>query len=471
MGSLYTEALPEIGAVRIVLDIRDFFDVGGENDMQLLRSTGVPGTPEFASQAVRVRPRPSYSISDTFPSIGYPWEMSSGGVDVWYDTEAPFGVPLYYELEIPGAYQTVGVYFAFINSQAAVVLQETGFEAGVSGWTADAGAAVAINTTNPIEQTRSLRITSAGGTAVIGARSAMTAAATIVPGREYAIEASLRAGAAETDVRLAVDWFTAAAAANGSSNATAQTLAAGVVQRRRHVFTAPALSSRLQVRIRWAGTPAAARTVDVDAVRLLDLGDVDAPSTGVVLNPTTAGWLSDPELPAGDIQLDLYPADDCTSPAGVVFVSNGSDQTASSGARFDVIDQRAPSVVTAKRKLPTSTLTVAALAFADRDRLHDLLATGDVLMLRLVAEYGVADRYLDVGDVATNALSPDLRLPYRVLDMPYQQATSPGGPIGGVLGTRFQDLNRYDTWADFDAANLTSIDLLLGAGSTVGLGA
>jgi hypothetical protein len=470
MGSLYTEAMPEIGAVRIVLDIRDFYAVGTD-DCQLLRSTGVPGTPEFGALAVRVRPHPTYDLSSVFPSIGFPWEMTSGGVEVWYDTEAPFGVPLYYQLEIPGAEVTVGVDASFLYSQAAVVLLDTGFEAGVSGWTADAGGAVAANTTSPIAGTGSLRITSAGGTAVIGARSAMTAAATIVPGREYAIEATLRAGAAEGDVRLAVDWFTAGAGANGSSNATAQTLAAGVVQRRRHVFTAPALSSRLQVRVRWAGTPAAARTVDVDDVRLVDLGDALGTPTGVVLNPTTAGWLSDPELPAGDIRLDLLPADDCTTPAGVVFVSNGSDQTSAAGARFDVIDQRAPTVITAKRKLPTSTLTVAALAFADRDRLHELLATGDVLMLRLVAEYGLADRYLDVGDVATNALSPDLRLPYRVLDMPYQEASSPAGPIGGVLGTRFQDLDRYDTWADFDAANLTSIDLLLGAGSTVGLGA
>jgi hypothetical protein len=468
MPGMYAEAVPLIGAVRIVMDVSDFFDIAIVDEVQLYRAN-VPFGPTYFDDAVKVRVRPWYVIGQTFPQFGYPWEMLSGGQTVWYDTEVPLDTPVYYVAELPNGDVSFG------EAVAAVRLVDEQFATGITGWTADTGATIAANTTTPILGERSLRVTATGGTATIGARSALTAAATVTPGRRYEVSFLVRGSHAETDVRVGVDFHTSAGAFAGTDFTAALTLPAGVTVRRRAVFEAPATSGRVKVRVYWGGTPTAAHFLDVDDVRVIDMGDMEnAPGTGVTLASAGGGWLSGPELPAGDVRLDLIPTEACEvapTPSGVIFLSNATEQRASAGGRFDVLDQAAPHVITARRKLPTSTLSVAALTFAERDAVHALVAEGNVGMLRLPAEFGVSDRYLDVGDVGTSPMVADLRIPYRVIDLPYAEASSPANPIAGVLGTRIQDLDRYATWADFDAANLTSIDLLLGAGSTLGIGA
>lgn len=463
MSALYAEPLPAIGAVRVVMDTQDWGIMPEE--VHLYRSLLPFTDPDWALYRTLVRIRPTYVLGAEFPQTGFPWEMTAGGVDVWYDTEAPLDTPLYYAAE------TVGGDDPYVYGHAAVFLVSSGFETGVDGWTADAGGAVSHNTTTPLVGAGSLRVTSAGGTAVIGARSAMTAVGTVVPGRIYSGEFALRAGAAATDIRVAVDWYNAAGVFLSSDVGPILTAPAGVVVHRRWTFLGVTSASRAQLRVRWGGTPAAAAVIDVDIAAMIDMGDgnSDSTATSATLDSQDGGWLSDPARPAGDVRLSLLPDGDCPpAPTGVIFLSHASDQRASAGARFDIVDQAAPSSVTARRKLPTSNVTVAALTFADRDTVHALAAPGDVLMLRVPPPFGVDDRYLDVDDVTTAALSPDLRIPYRVIDLPYAQAASPASPTAGVLGTRFQDLDRYTTWNAFDAANLTSIDLLLGQGSTIG---
>lgn len=463
MSALYAEALPQIGAVRVVMDTQDWGTMPDE--VHLYRSLIPPDDPEWSLQRVLVRIRPTYVLDGDFPQYGFPWEMTAGGADVWYDTEAPLDVPVYYAAE------TVGGDDPYVYGHAAVMVVETGFETSLDGWTADAGGAVSLNTTTPLFGTTSLRLTAAGGTATIGARSALTGVGTVATGRLYSAEFAVRAGAAATDIRVAVDWYNAAGVFISSDLGPINAAPAGVVVHRRWVFQAATGASRAQLRVRWGGTPAGAAVIDVDQAALIDMGDGNSSGTAtpVTLESQDGGWLSDPARPAGDVRLSLLPVDDCPpDPTGVIFLSHAADQRASAGARFDVVEQAVPSSVTALRKAPTSALTVAALTFDDRDTVHALCAPGDVLMLRVPPPFGVDDRYLDVDDVTTAALSPNLRVPYRVIDLPYAQAASPGSPTAGVLGTRFQDLDRYATWNAFDAANLTSIDLLLGQGSTVG---
>ena len=466
MPGLIAEPLAQYGMVRIVLDVADMSNLPEE--AQLLRSRFLPFTAQWYDAVEKVRPRPT-TVADQFAQYGTPWEMT-GSADVWYDTEAPLDTPVYYVVEL------VGGDASYVTAHAAVELVDAGFDTSVAAWTADTGAAVALNTTTPIAGAGSLRITAAGGTAVIGARSPRTAASSVVAGRRYMAELVLRAGAAATDLRVAVDWFTNADAAVSTSQGTVLTAPAGVVVTRRAFFTAPATSGKAELRVRWAGTPTGGHTVDVDVARLVDLGDAydDPTATPVTLVSDDGGWLHTPEVPAGAIRLDLLPSSDCevdVEQGGVLFLSHPAESFASTGARFDVIDQALPSVVTGRRKAPTATLTIASLSFADRDAVAAELATGAVLMLRLPPEFGISDRYLDVGDTGTAALVDDLRVPYRVHDLPYAQAPTPAAPTAGVLGTRFADLDRYETWADFDPANLTTTDVLLGAGSTVGVGA
>ena len=468
MPGFYAEAVPQIGAVRLVLDVSDFVNIALVDEVQLLRSPHSPGTSLFFDTVTKVRIRPWYAIGQTFPQFGYPWEMLAGGQTVWYDTEAPLDTPLYYRAEIPSGD------VSFPEAVNAVRLVDDTFAAGITGWVAAAGTTIAANTTTPIEGVRSLRVTATGGTATIGARSPLTAAATVAPGRRYEVSYRVRASAAQADVRVGVDFHDAAGAFLSTATTAALTAPAGVTTRRRATFTAPALASRILVRVYWGATPTGGHFLDVDDVRVIDMGDVAGDGTAVVLPSLDGGWLSAPELPAGDVRLELLPTEVCDvapTPTGVIFLSNASEQRAGTGARFDVLDQASPHVIVAKRKLPTSTLSVAALSFAERDKVHELVAPGNVCMLRLPDEFGVSDRFLDIGDVGTSALSPDLRRPYRVIDLPYAEVLSPANPIAGVLGTRFTDLDRYPTWAEFDAANLTSIDLLLGDGSTLGVGA
>lgn len=462
MAGMTAEPLPAIGAIRVVMDTSDF--VTQPYEMQLLRSLSPPGSPEWSDSLVKVRVRPT-TAPGQYPQFGYPWEMTLGR-DVWYDSEAPLDTPVYYTVEL------IGGDYSYLSAHALVDLMPNGsFETGITGWMADTGAALAAETVAPLAGVRSLRITATGATSPTGARPSVNIP--VVAGRMYQFEALMRPSATG-QVALAIDWFTAANVFITTSFAPVTTMTAGVTARRMMRINAPATATSAQPKVRWASPPAGG-TVIIDSVRFIDmnLGSDEATATPVTLASAGGGWLSNPARPSQDVRLDLLPDDDCqpgTLNDGVLFLSHDADSRTSSGARFDVVDQAVPSVVTGRRKAPTSSYTFAALTFTDRDRLHNMLALGDVLMVRLPDEFGIDDRYLDVGDVATTALSPDLRLPYRVIDMPYASAGAPAAPTEGVLGDRFADLDRYDTWAAFDLAQLTTIDLLHGAGSTLGVG-
>lgn len=462
MAGMTAEPLPAIGAIRVVLDTSDF--VTQPYEVQLLRSLAKPGSPEWDDSLVKVRVRPTTATSDA-AQFGYPWEMTLGR-DMWYDSEAPLDTPVYYTAEL------IGGDYSYLSAHTLVDLMPNGqFNTGITGWVADTGASIAWETAAPIAGAGSLRITTTGATSPSGARPMPSIP--VVAGRMYQIEALLRPSATGT-IGLAIDWFTAANVFLTTTFATVTTMNAGVTARRTVRAVAPATAANAQPKIRWASPPAGG-TIVVDAVRFLDMnnGADEATATPVTLASNAGGWLSNPARPSQDVRLDLLPDIDCapgTVNDGVLFLSHAADSRASAGARFDVVDQAVPSVVTGRRKSPTSSYTFAALTFTDRDRLHNMLALGDVLMARLPREFGIDDRYLDVADVATTALTPDLRVPYRVIDVPYAAVGPPADPTEGVLGNRFADLDRYNTWADFDLAQLTSIGLLYGAGSTLGIG-
>lgn len=472
MPGFTAEAIPEIGAVRLVLDISDYVpDVPEFPDPAeycvMYRLTVPPDDPDWFTNLTRVRVRPTYLLGgDVSGPYGFPYDMING-VAVWYDTEAPLDTPVWYLCE------TYGGDYSYVRASAIVELIGNGeFATGVAGWQADPGAAIAWETGAPLFGAGSLRITATGAPGLVGARTQFSLPA--VAGRMYGFSAWMR-GTPGGPWRYGVDWLNGAFGYLSTSYGPQTAVEAGVMTRRS--FTAVAPPGTAYAQPRFSEAPAVAGNVlVVDRVRMAAMGaggDQAEPGTPVVLASADGGWLSDPTTPALDVRLSLLPVDGCDVDAitdgtasGVIFAAHSAETRQSSGARFDVEDSPYPFAVNGRRKAPTASLTLAAVSFADRDRVHDLLASGRYSMLRVPAEFGISARYIDVGEVATTPLSPDLRVPYRVIDVPYAQGSTPAGPADGVTGTRFGDLDRYPTWDAFDDAGLTSVDLLFGAGST-----
>jgi hypothetical protein len=464
------EPIPSLGCVRIVVDISDDPDVGDVIDCQLYRSTLGPDDPFNYNAWRKVRVRPTYVYDGEYPQYGSPWEMFNT-VDVWYDFEAPLDTPVWYLVELPGAL------YPYMWGEALVHLlsgDSADFDGGLGAWSADTDAAISHLTVDPLFGTGSMRITLTDTVPFTGARVPVVP---VTAGLMYGISGWLRSPAGGY-VRLGVDWLDAGSDWISVSYATQDYLEPGITVRQAGNLVAPPLAAFAQLRVVYSsGT--VGQFVDVDRMRLWSMGDPDydgTNATSTILPSNGGGWLLDPTLPGSGIRLSLLPTDGCDvdellagTSSGVIFAAHAAEQRAATGARFDVVQMADPVPVTGLRKSPTSTLTLATVSFADRDQVHGLFESGRVTHLRLPTEYGIPDRYLDVADVNTAALSPDLRLPYRVIDLPYASVGEPTGPTAGALGTRIVDLDRFATWADFDTARLTTLDLLHGAGSTLGV--
>lgn len=470
MAGFTIEPLPTLGAIRIVVDISDDPDVESVIDCQLFRSTVAPDDPDTFGSWTKVRVRPTYVWDSQYGQYGSPWEMFNT-VDVWYDTEAPLDTPVWYVVELPYAE------FPYMWASELVHLitgDDADFETGVGAWSADADAAISHLTVDPLFGTGSLRVTLTATVPYTGAR---LPAIPVTAGLMYGISGWLRSPAGGY-VRLGVDWLDAGSDWISVSYATQDYLEPGITVRQAGNLVAPVGAAFAQLRVVYSsGT--SGQFVDLDRMRMWSMGDPDydgTAATPTILPSNDGGWLTDPTVPAESIRLSLLPTEACDVDdliagvtSGVIFASHAAEVRAAAGQRFDVVQQANPVPVTGVRKSPTSTLTLATVTFADRDQVHELYESGRVTFLRLPAEYGVPDRYLDVADVNTSALSPDLRLPYRVIDLPYATVDQPAGPTLGALGTRIRDLDRFVTWADFDQARLTTLDLLHGAGSTTGV--
>lgn len=178
--------------------------------------------------------------------------------------------------------------------------------------------------------------------------------------------------------------------------------------------------------------------------------------------------LSNPVRPCADIHLCLC-ADgvECGGDGGVFFVAMTPDTRVSNSGSIDPVNDIYPIPVNRRRMKPTSNLTVVPTSFAARDQLIDLLSTGEPLLLRTTAEFGVGNRYLQIGDVAETYQIADMTIQPRIMSLPNAEVRAPVGPSLGVCGARVMDLcDVYATWDAVAAAGLTWADLLRGNAST-----
>jgi hypothetical protein len=182
--------------------------------------------------------------------------------------------------------------------------------------------------------------------------------------------------------------------------------------------------------------------------------------------------LSNPVRPCPDVRVCLC-ADGvaCGSEGGVFFVAMTPDTRASNSGSMVPVNDTYPITVNRRRMKPTSNLTVVPTSFAARDQLIDLLSTGEPLLFRTTPEFGIGNRYLQIGDVPESYQIADMTIQPRIMSLPNAEVRGPVGPSLGVCGARVMDLcDVYPTWDALAAAGLTWADLLRGNASTTPAG-
>lgn len=174
---------------------------------------------------------------------------------------------------------------------------------------------------------------------------------------------------------------------------------------------------------------------------------------------TGVGWLIDPLRPYLNLALSLDGSmnkAECTAVRGVYFAGLAGRKRAADSQVFEVPGALRPVAAYGPRKDYTSQVRLATRQLADRDAVDAILATGTPLLLQLTAEYGENDQYMQLGDVQTDRLGPDMRKPYRVFQVPYAVVDSPEGESQGAVGTRWRDLcQTYSTWGAMKADRVT----------------
>lgn len=183
------------------------------------------------------------------------------------------------------------------------------------------------------------------------------------------------------------------------------------------------------------------------------------------------GWIRDPLNPCNDLRMTLLPEGDCPVSEGVIPLTQDTETFTADAARFWVQGRRRPVVVSDIRKDAVGRFVFATVSFTDRDALLDLLEPDDVLFFQFPPEFGIADRYYDIGDVQVSHIVTDLRVQWRLFDLPYAIVDQPSaagdaGQPAGVCGTRWMDMcapnTAWTTWDQADASGLTIQQVLQG---------
>jgi hypothetical protein len=388
-----------------------------------------------ATTAVR-----GHGSSTTIGGLAYA-PMQAGYKAVLYDTEAPLDVSVYYTATAPSVTLNVNSTFAsnyiepWYPTDPAVSIRATSNSTGADFLAFQTGGATATPT---------IRAEDIPATA----------------GATFTVTASISANVSQ-GVTLGMSFRDASGAILSSTSSAATVLAATVVTA---TATAPANTVSVQPFVTMSGTPAATTIASIGSLAVTNVAG-SATSGAVTLPSLGACQLKDPLRPGSNVRVDFAfdPNPLCIPAEGVFWQSLDAEQQAANAATFNVNNQANPVVVSKVRSSVTSTLTLVARTFPDRDRLVTLLAPGSPLLFQVPDEYGLPDRYVSVGTDTVSRVLPDHRFPIRVVSLPHVVVSAPGGPMQGTVGARWQDTcNRYATWAAVNSAGLTWIQVLDG---------
>jgi hypothetical protein len=173
---------------------------------------------------------------DLLTTLGLPW------------TSDPADMP--FDLQAGGETFTV-------TAPGLVAVTNPFFETDLSGWTAQSSTLARSTTVVQPQGVASMQITPDGVAASGGAGGTMTAAGTIQPGATYTASMWAYSPGGWSDLRPAVDWYTAGGAFISSSLGSASAVPAGQWTFLTQSVTAPATASRAVMRARHGGTPPA----------------------------------------------------------------------------------------------------------------------------------------------------------------------------------------------------------------------
>jgi hypothetical protein len=388
-----------------------------------------------ATAAVR-----GHGSSTTLGGVAYA-PMQAGYKATLYDTEAPLDAAVYYTATAPLA--TLNVNSTFTDGYAdpwyptdpAVILRPNSTRSGADF----------------------LSFQTAGATANPTIRAEDIAA---TPGASFTVTAVMSANVSQ-GVTVGISFRDAAGAILSSTSSAATVLAATTVTA---TAVAPALTVSSQAFVTMSGTPAATTIASISTITVVSAAG-SATSGGVTLLSLGAARLKDPLRPGNNVRVDFSfdPNPLCVPAEGIFWQSMDTEDQAANSATFNINNQPEPVVVSKVRSSITSTLTLVSRTFPDRDRMDVLLAPGSPLLFQAPDEYGVPDRNMAIGTVSKGRVLPDHRFPIRVFSLPHQVVDAPGGPMQGVVGTRWQDTcNRYATWGLVNGAGITWTQVLQG---------
>ncbi len=159
----------------------------------------------------------------------------------------------------------------------------------------------------------------------------------------------------------------------------------------------------------------------------------------IAANPAQAVWLTDPVRPWADLSMDTCSVSDghvpgCSTP-DPEFVWGGFtgtlDQVPDVGLH-PILNAEHPADVFARRKFAEGSFVFFTRSLDAIDRVYELFTAGGPLMLRVAAEYGFDDQFIQPGTLAMSYMFKDQRRPERRWVVPFVVVDRPLGPIQGT---------------------------------------
>ena len=195
--------------------------------------------------------------------------------------------------------------------------------------------------------------------------------------------------------------------------------------------------------------------------------EVTATSDPLTMGSDGKFRLKDPVRPCRDLAVplcfDQVASADCLPGSGVFFASMSTESFATNSMSVNPTNAEFPLAISRTRRGVASTLTLVARTFADRDALKLITKPGSPLLFQGPPQYGIPDRYMDVGDTDFERGLTDHKFQVRTVALPHVEVARPAGPSLGVCGSRLKDLcDTYATWQEIVDAGLNWDDLVRG---------
>jgi hypothetical protein len=446
MPTITATAFPDEAYVRVDVDWSDHLEVAYARVIRVNTVTGEETT---------LRPYVAYNADGDL--------LLTCSKGVWWDTEPPLNTVLQYRTEAADVYVNKA-----INSS---------FEAG-TGITAPwqgVGGTLATSATFAHDGTFSGRLTPSGS-----AFSSLIQQSSIpvVVGEDVTVSAWALTPQGWNSARLYLKFFSASGTQTGTTvYSPTETLDDNEWRYMVLTATPPTDTVTAQINFEVTGTAPGSTLFYVDQFQLGQYEPFGffALSSTVTVTPTYPSYLKDPLYPCDDRAMTLCmpgPPIACNSTSGIMIQSYGpSERQPSKTVLFDGVNREFPVPHVRKRASGESTMTIITRLFADRDLLKATLKPGTVLFFQAPPAYGVADRYIAVGDYTVDRALADHKIPPRVFSLPHRLMARPAGAANGVCGARVDDLcDTYTSWNALKMAGLTWTDLLYGLASPNGPG-